>query len=58
MRPINTNVLNVTAMPRVLGVIRAKIRSDKKAMEKKKVIDKIPAPIVGYSRIGMSRLKL
>jgi len=57
---INTsrlNVLIVTTIPNVREVIFAKIRSERKAIKKKKAQAKRPVPTVGYSRSGIRRLK-
>lgn len=60
MKIIKTNKLKVvivTTIPKVREVILAKIRSERKAIKKKKVMAKRPVPTVGYCRSGMRRLK-
>ena len=49
------NVLKVTAMPSVVKEIWAKSTFEKKAIKKKKVIAKIPAPTGGDCRSGTRR---
>jgi len=53
----NPTVLIVTTMPRIVGVILTKRKSERKAIKKKKVQAKIPAPKAGNSRSGTRRLK-
>ena len=50
-------MLIVTTIPNVREVIFAKIRSERKAIKKKKAQAKRPVPTVGYSRSGIRRLK-
>ena len=52
------NVLKVTAMPSVVKEIWAKSTFEKKAIKKKKVIAKIPAPTGGDGKSGTWRFAL
>ena len=51
-------MLSVTTMPKVIDVILARIRSERKATKKKKVKARMPAPTGGDSSSGIRRLKL
>ena len=58
IKPIIPNVLNVTPIPSVLGVILAKRGSERKANKKKTAKARMPAPTGGDSSNGTRRLKL